>query len=320
MADIYAVGKTADPYSTTTYTPEATDRNTLSVTNYFKLLATQLANQNMTDPMDSSDLMNQMSQMAMVQSLTAMTTSIRNSTTLSQQSYAANLIGKQVTLNAVDEETGKAVQKKGIVEMINLLGKVPTIRIEEDNTAYSLDSIVSVSGGTDVSTDSLTNILTGSSAGELLLALARAKEASSGTAGTDEKSAEEISDTLKETKAAEDEAGGTAEVNGSTETENTSADEITPPEDKTEPEEDVVGEVTVPEESVTNEEKNTALGGAENAAESAYDAAAAESGTEIDGEPLTDAAAAAAESETDAEAKDTAESETDAEADSTAQI
>ena len=316
MADIYAVGKTADPYSTTTYTPEATDRNTLSVTNYFKLLATQLANQNMTDPMDSSDLMNQMSQMAMVQSLTAMTTSIRNSTTLSQQSYAANLIGKQVTLNAVDEETGKAVQKKGIVEMINLSGKVPTIRIEEDNTAYSLDSIVSVSGGTDVSTDSLTNILTGSSAGELLLALARAKEASSGTAGTDEKSAEEISDTLKETKAAEDEAGGTAEVNGSTETENTSADEITPPEDKTEPEEDVVGEVTVPEESGTNEEENAALGGAE----SAYDAVAAESGTEIGGEPLTDAAAAAAEPETDAEAEGTAESETDAEADSTAQI
>jgi flagellar basal-body rod modification protein FlgD len=316
MADIYAVGKTADPYSTTTYTPEATDRNTLSVTNYFKLLATQLANQNMTDPMDSSDLMNQMSQMAMVQSLTAMTTSIRNSTTLSQQSYAANLIGKQVTLNAVDEKTGKAVQKKGIVEMINLSGEVPTIRIEKDNTAYSLDSIVSVSGGTDVSTDSLTDIFTGSSAGELLLALARAKEASSGTAGTDEKSAEEISDTLKETKAAEDEAGATAEVNGSTETENTSADEITPPEDKTEPEEDVVGEVTVPEESGTNEEENAALGGAE----SAYDAAAAESGTEIGGEPLTDAAAAAAESETDAEAKGTAESETDAEADSTAQI
>ena len=305
MADISAVGKTADPYSTTTYTPEATDRNTLSVTNYFKLLATQLANQNMTDPMDSSDLMNQMSQMAMVQSLTAMTASIKNSTALSQQSYAANLIGKQVTLNAVDEKTGKAVQKKGIVEMINLSGEVPTIRIEKDNTAYSLDSIVSVSGSTDVSTDSLTSILTGSSAGELLLALARAKEASSGTAGTDEKSAEEISDTLKETKAAEDEAGKTAEVNGSAETENTSADEITPPEDKTEPAEDAAGKVTVPEESGTKEEENAAPGGAENAGESAYDAAESES---------------TAEPETDAEAEGAAEPETDAEADSTARI
>jgi flagellar basal-body rod modification protein FlgD len=316
MADIRAVGKTADPYSTTTYTPEATDRNTLSVTNYFKLLATQLANQNMTDPMDSSDLMNQMSQMAMVQSLTAMTASIKNSTALSQQSYAANLIGKQVTLNAVDEKTGKAVQKKGIVEMINLSGEVPTIRIEKDNTAYSLDSIVSVSGSTDVSTDSLTSILTGSSAGELLLALARAKEASSGTAGTGEKSAEEISDTLKETKAAEDEAGKNAEVNGSAETENTSADEITPPEDKTEPAEDAAGKVTVPEESGTKEEENAAPGGTGNAGESAYDAAEPESGAEIGGKPLTDAAAA--EPETDAEAEGTAE--TDAEADSTAQI
>ncbi|MDD6578945.1 MAG: flagellar hook capping FlgD N-terminal domain-containing protein [Lachnospiraceae bacterium] len=128
------------------------EKGSLDIQSYFKLLAAQLANQDMSNPMDTSDMMNQMSQMAMVQSLTAMTESIKTSTALSQQSYAASLIGKKVTYLA-SAGTGAdgsemTVTKTGIVSSVSLSGKNPTIRIEGDDTDYSLERIQSVLGNT----------------------------------------------------------------------------------------------------------------------------------------------------------------------------
>ena len=64
-----AVSGTDSPYKTGSYTVEQNDKNTLTMTGYFQLLATQLQNQDMSNPMDNSELMAQMTQMAMVQSV-----------------------------------------------------------------------------------------------------------------------------------------------------------------------------------------------------------------------------------------------------------
>jgi flagellar basal-body rod modification protein FlgD len=140
---------TSDIYSKNTAAAN-NDKGTLDIQSYFKLLAAQLANQDMSNPMDTSDMMNQMSQMAMVQSLTAMTESIKTSTALSQQSYAASLIGKKVSYlasNGTDADGNeKTITKTGIVTSISLTGKNPTLRIEGDTNDYSLDRIKSVLG------------------------------------------------------------------------------------------------------------------------------------------------------------------------------
>ncbi|MGL5434618.1 MAG: flagellar hook capping FlgD N-terminal domain-containing protein, partial [Lachnospiraceae bacterium] len=62
MADLTmgGVSGTGNPYMTGNYTVESNDKNTLSITSYFRLLAAQLANQDMTKPMDNSEMMAQM--------------------------------------------------------------------------------------------------------------------------------------------------------------------------------------------------------------------------------------------------------------------
>lgn len=70
---------TGNPYAMNTYTPAANEKNTLTITDYFKLLAAQLANQDMTNPMDNSEMMAQMTQMAMIQAVSAMTESVQTS-------------------------------------------------------------------------------------------------------------------------------------------------------------------------------------------------------------------------------------------------
>ena len=89
MANDMAVSGTSDPYSTGVYSPGTNSKNTLTIESFFKLLSAQLANQDMTNPMDNSEMTAQLTNMAMVQSLTAMTTSIQNSTAVSTQTYAA---------------------------------------------------------------------------------------------------------------------------------------------------------------------------------------------------------------------------------------
>ena len=88
MADI-SISGTGNPYAPTSYTVESNDKNTLNMTDYFQLLAVQLQNHDVTNPMDSSELMNQLTQMAMVQAMSSMTTAIDNTTAVKTQTYEA---------------------------------------------------------------------------------------------------------------------------------------------------------------------------------------------------------------------------------------
>lgn len=145
-SSVGGISGTDSPYSTGSYTVEQNDKNTLSMTGYFQLLATQLQNQDVSNPMDNSELMAQMTQMAMVQSMTSMTEAMKNSTAVTTQTYAASLVGQEVTMavtkeNSYGQETPVDV-KYATVEWVNFTSGDPTIKLKDDPKEYSLTHLV----------------------------------------------------------------------------------------------------------------------------------------------------------------------------------
>ena len=160
MADnSLGVSGTNNPYITQYYTASSNEKNTLTIESYFKLLAAQRKNQEMTNPMSNSEMMAQMTQMAMVQSIGTMTDAVNNSMNITTQTYAAGLVGQESTVAVTKEnEYGQPVAvdvKYGIVESVSLVGGNPTIRLADAGTDYSLSYIVGMGkidnpfGGTD---------------------------------------------------------------------------------------------------------------------------------------------------------------------------
>ena len=148
MAEIQGVSSATSPYEKATYSAKSNDKNTLSIESYFKLLSAQLANQDMTSPMDNSEMMAQMTQMAMVQSLGTMTTNMKQEMALTKTSYLAGLIGKDVTAKVPESELkanpNAPKEKSGVIASVNLTGDEPSFRLEGDITDYPLESLLMV--------------------------------------------------------------------------------------------------------------------------------------------------------------------------------
>ena len=148
MAEMQGISSATSPYEKATYSAKSNDKNTLSIESYFKLLSAQLANQDMTNPMDNSEMMAQMTQMAMVQSLGTMTTNMKQEMALTKTSYLAGLIGKEVSAK-VPEAEQKAnpdapKEKSGVIASVNLTGDEPSFRLQGDVTDYPLESLLMV--------------------------------------------------------------------------------------------------------------------------------------------------------------------------------
>nr|WP_314634732.1 flagellar hook capping FlgD N-terminal domain-containing protein [uncultured Oribacterium sp.] len=148
MAEIQGVSSATSPYEKATYSAKSNDKNTLSIESYFKLLSAQLANQDMTSPMDNSEMMAQMTQMAMVQSLGTMTTNMKQEMALTKTSYLAGLIGKEVSAKVPEAEQkanpNGAKEKSGVIASVNLTGDEPSFRLQGDVTDYPLESLLMV--------------------------------------------------------------------------------------------------------------------------------------------------------------------------------
>ena len=145
MADI-SVSGTTNPYSITALTPQQNDKNTLSMTDFFQLIATQLQYQDPTSPMDNNELMAQMTQMAMVQSMTSMTEAIEASTATSAQTYAGSIMGKEVTVAVIEENSYGQEKPTGVkyakVEYVNFTSGSPTFKVEGDPKEHPLSHLV----------------------------------------------------------------------------------------------------------------------------------------------------------------------------------
>lgn len=112
----------------------AEDNTSLSISDFYQLLAAQLKYQDADNPMDTSEMMAQMVQTQMVEAINTMST-------ISTTTYAASMIGHEVTVaevNSYGQYTGKS---SGIVTGV-VLGSDPIIYIGEN--AYSLSQIMLV--------------------------------------------------------------------------------------------------------------------------------------------------------------------------------
>ena len=151
MADIRAVSSGKNPYEVGSYTAKSNEKNTLTIESYFKLLSAQLAHQDMSNPMDNSEMMAQMTQMAMVQSLSTMTSNMKEEMALTKTTYLAGLIGKEVTVKLPEKENSlvenQPKEKSGVIASVNLSGKEATFRIEGDTTEYLLSDLIQIGKG-----------------------------------------------------------------------------------------------------------------------------------------------------------------------------
>ena len=124
MANDMAVSGTSDPYSTGVYSPGTNSKNTLTIESFFKLLSAQLANQDMTNPMDNSEMTAQLTNMAMVQSLIAISV---------------------ILPGLVDPDSGKPTGVKyGRVVSVDFTQGNPVLKLEDDSTEYPMSHVLGV--------------------------------------------------------------------------------------------------------------------------------------------------------------------------------
>ncbi len=120
----------------------------LQTTDWLTLLVAQLKNQDMYNQTDSSEMTKQMAQYSQIQAIQNMVSLQENIYAMNTTSYAASLIGKEVTaaqIEKVTDSTGttdKLVTTKGVITGVTLFEGEPVVYIGEK--AFSLNQIMLV--------------------------------------------------------------------------------------------------------------------------------------------------------------------------------
>ncbi|MDR1603229.1 MAG: hypothetical protein LBS10_00285 [Gracilibacteraceae bacterium] len=115
-------------------TRETGTSGTFELDDFYYLFATQLQNQDMMNPVDDTQFLAQMSQMALIQAMEQM-----NAMTLT--SYAFGFMGREVIVTDFDA-SGQLVNKQGIVEKVVLYNGTPQVYV--DGQAYEVAQIMEV--------------------------------------------------------------------------------------------------------------------------------------------------------------------------------
>lgn len=132
MTSIPYTGKTTT--SNQTITSEVKGKSSLEMDDFFKLMAAQLQNQDMTNPMDQSEFMSQLTLMSTIQAISEITN-------VSVIAYAASLVGKEVTIGEVGND-GKIKEVFGNVTATGVYGGEQVIFV--DGKSYRLSQIMAV--------------------------------------------------------------------------------------------------------------------------------------------------------------------------------
>lgn len=144
---VYATAKTSstptvDELEDMGYTVnDSDDAFGLDFTDFLQLMVQQLQNQTIDSAADTSDMLNQMVQMSVVQMMSDVQTSLDSLTAASTMTYAASLVGKTVTVGSYDEE-GNLQEIVGTVEGTGTYQNTPVIFVEGE--MYPLSNIMAV--------------------------------------------------------------------------------------------------------------------------------------------------------------------------------
>lgn len=113
----------------------------LDFTDFLQLMVAQLQNQTMDNAADTSDMMNQLVQMSVVQMMSSVKTSLDNLTDASTLTYAASLVGKTVTVGTYDDQ-GNVQEIVGTVTGTGTYQDTQVIFVGDQ--MYPLSSIMAV--------------------------------------------------------------------------------------------------------------------------------------------------------------------------------
>lgn len=106
----------------------------LDMTDFLKMMVAQFQNQDPENAADTSDMLNQMVQMSMIQAISDITDIV-------SMSYSASLVGKEVTIGTFDSD-GKLQEIVGTVTGTGYYGGNPVIYV--DGQMYSMSSIMAM--------------------------------------------------------------------------------------------------------------------------------------------------------------------------------
>jgi len=131
-----------DSLDSVTKDREREPSNELTFEDMLSLMITQLQNQSIDNTADTNDMMNQLISMTVMQSLTTLTTAVEEVQTASTMSYAASLVGKDVTLGIYNEKTKEIEELYGTVEASGTYDGRQVIFV--GGQSYFLSSIMAV--------------------------------------------------------------------------------------------------------------------------------------------------------------------------------
>lgn len=104
---------------------------------FLSLLVSQLQNQDPSSPMDTNQMISQTTQLAMMEQITALTTTSTENFSLQMRVAAAALIGQEVSYTGADGTT-----VTGVASAVSYAGAVPQVTI--DGKSIALDAISGV--------------------------------------------------------------------------------------------------------------------------------------------------------------------------------
>ena len=106
----------------------------LQMDDFLQLMVATFQNQSIDNTADTNEMMNQMVQMSVIQAVTSLTNLMTESTSLS---YAASLVGKEVT---VGQKDGKELREiTGTVTGTGTVGGQQVIFLDDDQSYYLSD-------------------------------------------------------------------------------------------------------------------------------------------------------------------------------------
>ncbi|GGC01627.1 flagellar hook assembly protein FlgD [Cellulomonas carbonis] len=115
------------PTSLYTTTKPATEaKKTMDSEVFLSLLVAQLRYQDPTQPMDTSDMMNQSTQLASMEQLTSVASTTRESFALQMRVAALGLIGQDVSFT-----DASGITRTGVAESVSFAGEVPMVTVGE---------------------------------------------------------------------------------------------------------------------------------------------------------------------------------------------
>jgi flagellar basal-body rod modification protein FlgD len=131
---IDAIPATAPTASTQ---PTRAPKQTMDGEVFMSLLVSQLRNQDPSSPMDTNEMIAQTTQLAMMEKITALTSTNEENFSLQMRTASASLIGRQVSYEGADGAT-----VTGTATAVSYAGTVPQVTV--DGKAVSLDAIAGI--------------------------------------------------------------------------------------------------------------------------------------------------------------------------------